>query len=209
MIAFIGPSGGGKSTIVDLIPRLRIAQSGGIYLNNNADLSTFRLDSLRGKISYVSQDIFFFNTSIKEHICYSLQVSLDNYKIALELSGVNRFINKLPNGEDTIVGEGGVKLSGGQKQKIDIARALAKKSEVLILDEPTSNLDTQSELFFHESMQYIRDNASIIIIVIAHRLATIAKADKIFVIDDGEIVAHGNHKELLSSNNWYKNACKV
>ncbi len=209
MIAFVGPSGGGKSTIVDLIPRLRVAQSGRITLNNDVDLSLFKLNALRDRIAYVSQDIHFFNTSVKGHICYGAQVSLDDYKRAMDLSGVSKFVNKLPDGDNTVVGENGVKLSGGQKQKVDIARALAKNSDVLILDEPTSSLDAQSELIFRDSINNIRDNADIMIIIIAHRLSTITQADKIFVIDGGRIASSGNHKELLNSSGWYRSAFKI
>ena len=161
-----------------------------------------RLESIRNKIGLVSQDVFLFEGSVFENIAYG-NIDATNEEVwnAARLSESDRFINDLPNKEDTIVGERGQKLSGGQRQRISIARAILKNPEILILDEATSAVDNETEAAIQESLETLKEGRTVI--AIAHRLSTIRNADLIYVLEDGEIVENGTHDQLLGNNNVY------
>jgi ABC-type multidrug transport system fused ATPase/permease subunit len=203
MTAIVGPSGSGKSTLIDLLPRLRVPEKGRICIDG-VDIEVYSLKSLRELISYVPQSPQIFGGTIKEHILYGkLDVTKQEVEEAIHLAGAEDFINQMPQGIDTILGEDAVKLSGGQRQRVDLARVLVKKAPVLILDEPTSNLDAKSEDFFMQSLRKIRKNTNTSIIIITHRLPSIFDADRIVVLNQGEVEECGNHLELLDQNGWY------
>ncbi|BDQ36577.1 ABC transporter ATP-binding protein [Pseudodesulfovibrio nedwellii] len=196
-VAIVGPSGSGKTTLVNLIPRFYLAQQGDIKINGTS-LQDYTLDSLRLNLGLVSQDTFLFNASVTENIAYA-QDEYDTKAVTQAAQGAfaHEFIMKMPEGYDTVVGEGGVKISGGQKQRLTIARAIMKNPSLLILDEATSALDTESERIVQKALDnLIEDRTSI---VIAHRLSTIMSADVIVVMEKGRIVARGKHDDLLES----------
>jgi ABC-type multidrug transport system fused ATPase/permease subunit len=202
MIALVGPSGGGKSTIVDLVIRLIDPDSGRIMIDDS-DLRDLDLNQYHRKIGYVGQESLIFNDTVMNNICYAIgSCSPEKAKEAAMTANAHDFIMHLPQQYDTILGERGVTLSGGQKQRIALARAIYKQPEILILDEATSSLDSESEKIILEAIKKIRH--SITIIAIAHRLSTIENADSIVVIEDGNIVESGTHEELLASGNTYK-----
>ena len=206
LTALVGPSGAGKSTLIDLIPRLRRPDAGLIQIDG-INIDEFTLDSLRAGISSAPQTPQIFNVSIAEHVRYGKpDATLDEVKRAAELANAAEFIDQLPDGYETIVGESGVRLSGGQRQRVDLARALVRLAPILLLDEPTSNQDADSEALFREALMRIRRETAITIIVIAHRLSTVAMADKIAVLQDGHITAEGTHEALLEQGGWYANA---
>nr|WP_321257533.1 ABC transporter ATP-binding protein [uncultured Pseudodesulfovibrio sp.] len=201
-VAIVGPSGSGKTTLVNLIPRFYLAQQGDIKINGTL-LQDYTLDSLRLNLGLVSQDTFLFNASVTENIAYA-QDEYDTKTVTQAAQGAfaHEFIMKMPEGYDTVVGEGGVKISGGQKQRLTIARAIMKNPSLLILDEATSALDTESERVVQKALDnLIEDRTSI---VIAHRLSTIMSADVIVVMEKGRIVAQGKHDNLLESCPLYK-----
>jgi ABC-type multidrug transport system fused ATPase/permease subunit len=209
MTAIVGPSGSGKSTLIDLFPRLRNPQKGSIFFDGIL-INNINLRSLRGLISYTPQNPQIFNTTIKQHIKYGkLDATMEEVKRAAELSGIAEFIETLPFKYDTTLGEGSIRLSGGQQQRLDLARALVRKSSILILDEPTSNLDANSEEEFREVINSILVKTSITIIIISHRLKGIMSADKIIVLNQGKIEAVGKHDELMNSSGWYKKAWNI
>ncbi|MGE4421214.1 MAG: ABC transporter ATP-binding protein [Pseudodesulfovibrio sp.] len=196
-VAIVGPSGSGKTTLVNLIPRFYQAQEGVVELNG-VPLEDYTLESLRTHLGLVSQDTFLFNVSITENIAYAQ----DDYKVsdvqrAADAAFAHEFIVEMPDGYDTVVGEGGVKISGGQKQRLTIARAIMKNPSLLILDEATSALDTESERVVQKALDNLMKGRTSI--VIAHRLSTILTADVIVVMKDGQVVAQGKHDELLAS----------
>ena len=202
-IAIVGKSGAGKSTFSELIPRLYDVQKGEVLIDD-INIKNYTLKSLRGMIGIVTQNAILFNDTIKSNISYgSTQLSEKEILKAIDSANLNDLINKLPEGLNTIIGENGVKLSGGEKQRLSIARAIIKNPEILILDEATASLDSESEKKVHKAIDNIVKDRTVIII--AHRLSTIINADKIIVIDQGEIIEEGNHKELLESNKKYKN----
>jgi len=204
--AIVGPSGAGKSTLIDMIPRLRRPDKGQILLDD-VSIDEFALDKLRSGISSAPQMPQIFNVSVAEHIRYGkADASMDEVKAAAELANAANFINELPNGYDTTLGESGVHLSGGQRQRIDLARALVRRAPILLLDEPTSNQDADSEALFREALLKIRAETDITIIVIAHRLSTVAMADKIVVLQSGAITSEGSHQKLLLEDGWYAQA---
>jgi subfamily B ATP-binding cassette protein MsbA len=201
-IALVGHSGAGKSTIANLVPRFYDVTDGALCVGG-VDIRTFRVHSLRGNIGYVTQEPFLFNDTILNNIAYSDTVPDKNTVIeASKAAYAHDFIEQLPEGYDTVIGERGVRLSGGQKQRLTIARALLKNPPILILDEATSSLDTESE----REVQHALDNLMIgrTSIIIAHRLSTIINADIIVVLDKGEISAMGRHEELLESSAIYR-----
>ena len=201
-IAIVGPSGAGKSTIVKLITRFYKPSDGEILINNR-NISDFTLNSLRNYITIVTQNSTLFNVSIKDNITYGSEVfNDDDIRRVSKIAYAHEFIERLPNGYDTIVGERGSHLSEGQKQRIIIARALLKNPKLLILDEATSSLDTESEFIVRKAIENLLMNRTAIII--AHRLTTILNAHKIIVIDKGEIVDIGTHDELLQRCPLYK-----
>ena len=206
MIAVVGPSGAGKSTLVDLLPRLREPSEGRITIDGEA-LHGFSIESLRHGISYVSQSPLIFNVTVRDHIQYGRSEATDEeVKTAARLAGAAEFIDALPLEYETLVGEEGVMLSGGQCQRLDLARALIRNAPILVLDEPTSNLDAQSELNFKNAIARIREQTTATVIIVAHRLSTIADADKIVTLEGGRVTAVGSHDELMAANGWYAQA---
>ena len=206
LYALVGPSGAGKSTLTDMIPRLRWPDSGRILIDDTP-LEDFDLASLRASIAYAPQTPQLFNVSIAEHIRYGKpNATMEDIHRAAEMAGVAGFVADLANGYETEIGEAGLRLSGGQRQRLDLARALVRQAPILILDEPTSNLDAESEVRLRDAMQRIRTKTETTMIVIAHRLATVAMADKILVLDRGLLVTEGPHDELMSADGWYASA---
>ena len=203
MTALVGHSGSGKSTIMNLIPRFYQPESGDIIIDNQS-IFNVKLASLREKISLVSQDTTLFDDTIKNNIKYANENASDEEieKVAI-LSNSDDFIKQLPNKYETIIGENGVRLSGGEKQRISIARAMLKKSSIILLDEATSSLDSETENKIQEALEKLTKNKTTI--VIAHRLSTILSANRIYLIDDGAVVNSGKHEELLSKSKIYKN----
>ncbi len=200
--ALVGRSGAGKSTIINLIPRFYDPQEGEIRIDNQ-NITKVNLKSLRKKISLVSQDVVLFDDTIKNNIAYADSNSTEkDIKEACEFAAADEFINKLPNKLDTIVGENGVRLSGGQKQRISIARAILKKSPIILLDEATSSLDTESERVVQNAINNLIEGRTTI--VIAHRLSTIHNADKIFFLENGKIINSGKHEYLMNNSEGYK-----
>ncbi len=196
-VAVVGPSGSGKTTLVNLIPRFYLAQHGDIMINGTS-LQDYTLDSLRLNLGLVSQDTFLFNASVTDNIAYAQdEYDVDTVVQAAQAAYAHEFITKMPEGYDTIVGEGGVKISGGQKQRLTIARAIMKNPSLLILDEATSALDTESERVVQKALENLMQGRTSI--VIAHRLSTIMSADVIVVMEKGRIVAQGQHDDLLES----------
>jgi ABC-type multidrug transport system fused ATPase/permease subunit len=209
MVAIVGPSGSGKSTLIDLLPRLRLPTEGIIKIDGE-NIEKYRLESLRQLIAYAPQFPQIFDGTVKNHILYGKSDATDNeIQVAARMAGVEEFVNQLPQGYATILGEDAVKLSGGQRQRLDLARALVRKAKILILDEPTSNLDAESEEMFKKILSRIRKETNTIIVVVAHRLASIADADKIVVLSQGMVEGIGCHRDLLKKNNWYAEAWKV
>lgn len=201
-VAIVGPSGSGKTTLVNLLPRFYDLTEGSIKLNG-VELKDYTLDSLRLNLGLVSQDTFLFNVSVTENIAYAhVDCSMDAVEHAAKAAYAHDFIMEMPDGYDTLVGEGGVKISGGQKQRLTIARAIMKDPSLLILDEATSALDTESERTVQKALENLMQGRTSI--VIAHRLSTILSADVIVVMAHGKIVATGKHEELLESCSLYK-----
>ena len=203
MTALVGYTGAGKSSIINLLPRFYDCQKGDIKIDGQSiyDISIY---DLRKNISIVTQDITLFDDTIKNNILYANQnASDDEVELVARNSFSKDFINKLPKQYDTIIGENGVRLSGGEKQRISIARAMLKKTPIILLDEATSSLDAETESKIQNAMEILTENKTTI--VIAHRLSTILNAHKIFVVDNGNIVAEGNHKELIENSKIYKN----
>lgn len=200
-VAFVGPSGAGKSSIIDLLVRLYNPTEGKILLDGE-DLSQFDLEGWRNQLAVVSQDAFIFNDTIEENIRFGcLNATKEQVQQAAYLAHADIFIDKLPDGYDTLVGERGYRLSGGEKQRIALARAMVRDTEILILDEATSNLDSHSEKHIQAALAEYSKNHTII--TIAHRLSTITTCDKIYVIENGSLVEAGSHDELLASPKKY------
>lgn len=204
--ALVGPSGAGKSTLIDLIPRLRHPDRGQILIDGVV-IDQFSLASLRAGIAYAPQSPQIFNVTIAEHIRYGkADATMDEVRRAAELANAAAFIEALPEGFETLVGEGGTRLSGGQRQRLDLARALVRQSPILLLDEPTSNLDADSEALFRDALVQIRRETDITTIVIAHRLSTVTMADKIVVLEAGRVTSDGSHDALVAADSWYASA---
>ena len=203
MTALIGLSGAGKSTILNLISRFYDCSSGDIFIDEQS-IYNKNLYSLRKNISLVSQDTTLFDDTIKNNIKYAKLDADDNeiYKAAKN-SFAHEFIEKLPNKYETLIGENGVRLSGGEKQRLSIARAMLKKSPIVLLDEATSSLDAETENKIQIAIKELTKNRTTI--VIAHRLSTILNANNIYVIDNGQILENGNHDNLLKISSTYKN----
>ena len=203
MTALVGHSGSGKSTILNLIPRFYDCDDGDILIDNQS-INKKNLYSLRKNISLVSQETTLFDDTIKNNVAYAkLNASEEDIKLACKNSFASEFIEKLPDKYDTVIGENGVRLSGGEKQRLSIARAMLKGSPIILLDEATSSLDSETESKIQNAINMLTKNRTTI--VIAHRLSTVLKADKIYVVDTGKIIAEGNHEYLLSNSEIYKN----
>ena len=202
MTSLVGHSGSGKSTIMNLIPRFYDAQSGDILIDNQSIYQT-TIHSIRKEISMVSQETTLFDDTIKNNIKYAKENATDEevYEVA-KLSFCEEFIKNLPNKFDTLIGENGVRLSGGEKQRLSIARAMMKKSSIILLDEATSSLDTETESKIQEALKILTKNKTTI--VIAHRLSTILNSNNIYVIDEGKVIDSGHHKDLMNKSKLYK-----
>ena len=203
-IAIVGPSGAGKSTIASLLLRFYSVAEGSIEIDNK-NIYDYDLEQLRGNMSIVPQDVILFGGTIRENIAYGKpNATEDEILAAAQQANAYNFIESFPEKLDTIVGERGVKLSGGQRQRIAIARALLKNPSILILDEATSSLDSESEKLVQEALEILMEGRTSIII--AHRLSTIRSADQILVLDQGVIAEQGTHQELIAvENGIYKN----
>ena len=207
MVALVGPSGAGKSTILNLIPRFYDVNAGSITIDGT-DVRDVTFDSLRSSIALVSQEITLFDDTVEANIAYGRpNATKEEIIAAAEQAAAHEFIMKLPNGYDTYVGERGTKVSGGQRQRLAIARAMLKDAPILLLDEATSALDTESELRVQAALSKLMKGRTTL--VIAHRLSTVMDADLIHVIDSGKLSESGNHKELLAQNGIYARLYKL
>ena len=203
MTALVGHSGAGKSTILNLIPRFYNADSGDIRIDEQSIYDS-TIHSLRENISLVSQDTTLFDDTIRNNIAYAYSDAKEEEIFeAAKYSFAQEFIEKLPNKYDTLIGENGIRLSGGEKQRLSIARAILKKSPIILLDEATSSLDAETEDKIQKAINFLTKGRTTV--VIAHRLSTILNSDKIYVIDNGNVVGEGKHDELLNSSKVYKN----
>tara|TARA_B100001115_G_scaffold118389_1_gene88186 strand:+ start:18 stop:1151 length:1134 start_codon:yes stop_codon:yes gene_type:complete len=203
MTSLVGHSGAGKSTILNLIPRFYDCSDGDIKIDNQS-IKSKRLSSLRENVSLVSQETTLFDDTIINNIKYAnLNATDDQIKEAAKLSFSDEFINTLPNKYNTMIGENGIRLSGGEKQRLSIARAFLKNSKIILLDEATSSLDSETEKKIQDALSFLTKGKTTL--VIAHRLSTVLNSNKIYVIDNGEVVAEGDHTELLNSSLIYKN----
>jgi len=202
MVAFVGASGGGKTTLVNLLPRFYDVSSGRVLIDG-WDIRDVTVGSLRGMIGIVTQQTILFNDTVKNNIAYGkIDQPFEEIVKAAQAAYAHGFIQNLPRGYDTIIGEQGVKLSGGERQRISIARALLKNAPILILDEATSSLDSESEIEVQKALEFLMQGRTTL--VIAHRLSTVRKADRIVVINNGIIVEEGTHEELLEKEGEYR-----
>jgi ABC-type multidrug transport system fused ATPase/permease subunit len=207
MIALVGPTGSGKSTLVNLLPAFYEATAGRITIDGH-DISRLSLESLRAQISVVSQEAFLFNGTVGENIRYGrLDATEEQWEAAARAANCHEFIVRLPDGYNSRVGERGVKLSVGEKQRVSIARALLKNAPILVLDEATASVDTATEKLIQEALERLMANRTSF--VIAHRLSTIRNADQIIVLRHGEIVEHGTHAELVDLNGLYAKLSRI
>ena len=207
VVALVGPSGSGKTTLLNLLLRFYEVNSGKILIDD-VPISEVKLESLRQNIALVPQDTFLFDGTILENIGYGCPGATDAAIVAAaQKANAHEFITKIPKGYATPIGEAGVKLSGGEQQRLSIARALLKDAPILVLDEATSSLDTQSEALIQESLTTLMQGRTSFII--AHRLSTVVRADKILVIKDGEILETGTHQTLLAKGGLYKKFCEM
>ena len=202
MVAFVGASGGGKTTLVNLLPRFYDVTAGRIMIDG-VDIRDYRVESVRAMIGIVTQQTILFNETVRDNIAYGkVGQPLAEIVKAAQAAFADGFIRNLPGGYDTVIGEQGVKLSGGERQRISIARAILKNAPILILDEATSSLDSESEIEVQKALEYLMEGRTTL--VIAHRLSTIRKANRIVVISSGEIVEVGTHEELMEKEGEYK-----
>ena len=203
MTALVGHSGAGKSTILNLIPRFYDCDDGDILIDGQS-IYKKNIYSLRKNISLVSQETTLFDDTIRNNVAYAkIDASYKDIERACKNSFASEFIEKLPNKYDTVIGENGVRLSGGEKQRLSIARAMLKSSTIILLDEATSSLDSETESKIQNAINFLTKNRTTV--VIAHRLSTVLKADKIYVVDAGKIITEGSHEYLLSNSEIYKN----
>ena len=201
-LAIVGPSGAGKSTIFNLIPRLYDVTGGEIKMGGH-DIRDLDLHFLRQNLGMVTQETYLFNASIRDNLLYAKSDATEEELIqACKEANIHTFISNLPDGYDTEVGNRGIKLSGGEKQRLSIARVFLKDPKILILDEATSSLDSLSEGLIQEALSSLLKNKTSL--VIAHRLSTIMSADKILVLEDGKEVERGTHQQLLQNDGMYK-----
>ncbi len=206
MTAIVGPSGAGKSTLIDLFPQLRRPDAGRILIDGTP-IEQFSLSSLRTHIAFVPQAPRLIASTIGDHIRFGAP-TLDDAAVreAATFAGLSDFIDSLPDGYDTPLGEDGGGLSGGQRQRLDLTRAVAQGSQILILDEPSSNLDPESEEAFRNALESLRRKRAMTLLVIAHRFVSIQRADRILVIEDGRASGYGTHLQLIETNDWYRRA---
>jgi subfamily B ATP-binding cassette protein MsbA len=202
VVAFVGASGGGKTTLVNLLPRFYDVTSGKVLVDD-CDIREVTVESLRSMIGIVTQLTILFNDTVRNNIAYGkISQPFEQIIKAAEAAYAHGFIQNLPKGYDTVIGEQGVKLSGGERQRISIARALLKNAPILILDEATSSLDSESEIEVQKALEFLMQGRTTL--VIAHRLSTIRKADRIVVISNGVVVEEGTHEELLERDGEYR-----
>jgi ATP-binding cassette subfamily B protein len=202
-IAFVGPSGSGKTTMMKLLVGLYRPQEGSI-LYNGLDENTINFDDLRNQIGFVTQDTQLFSGSIRENLLFvNPEANEDDLHEALDKAACQKLLQRAEKGLDTMIGEGGLKLSGGEKQRLSIARALLRKPRLLLFDEATSALDSITEQEITETIRHISEGKQQITILIAHRLSTIMHADRIYVLEQGEIVETGNHQLLTDEKGLY------
>ena len=202
IVALVGPSGAGKSTLVNLLPRFFDPTSGRLTIDG-VDIRDLKLKGLRALIGIVTQDTVLFNDTIRNNIAYGRSdLPLERVREAAAAAYADEFIMQLPKGYDTVIGESGVRLSGGQRQRLAIARALLKNAPILILDEATSHLDSESEALVQKALYNLMQGRTTL--VIAHRLSTVTRADRIVVMEAGRIVEEGSHGELLALGGSYK-----
>ena len=207
MVALVGPTGAGKTTIINMIPRFYDPTKGTVKIDG-IDVKTLKQKSMRQQISFVLQDTVLFRGPLWQNIAYGKpDARMDEIIASAKAANADEFIDKMPDGYDTVVGEHGMTLSGGQRQRIAIARAIIRKSPILILDEPTSGLDAESEQFVLEALDRLMEGKTSI--VIAHRLSTIRKASAIFVVKDGSIVERGTHDELQAKGGVYASLYEI
>ncbi|MBK8554205.1 MAG: ABC transporter ATP-binding protein [Ignavibacteria bacterium] len=202
IIAIVGPSGAGKSTLVDLIPRFYDLTEGNLFFDGK-NIKDLKIESLRRLMGIVTQETILFNDTIRNNIAYGeSDISIEQITEASKAANAHKFISLIEKGYDTIIGDRGVKLSGGERQRLSIARALLKNPPILILDEATSSLDTESEILVQQAIERLMHGRTSI--VIAHRLSTIQNADMIVVLEKGKIVETGTHQQLLHTRGLYK-----
>jgi ATP-binding cassette subfamily B protein/subfamily B ATP-binding cassette protein MsbA len=207
MVALAGPTGAGKSTLVNLLPAFYEPTGGRITIDGQ-DIAGISLESLRAQISVVSQEAFLFNGTIRENILYGrLDANEEQLIAASRAANCHEFVERLPQGYESRVGERGVKLSVGEKQRVSIARALLKNTPILILDEATASVDTATEKLIQEALEHLMANRTSF--VIAHRLSTIRKADQILVMRRGEIIERGTHEDLVALNGLYSKLARI
>ncbi|MBQ9299971.1 MAG: ATP-binding cassette domain-containing protein, partial [Clostridia bacterium] len=200
--AIVGPSGGGKTTLVNLLARFWDVDSGTVSLGGRS-VKQYSMDSLMSNFSFVFQNVYLFHDTIANNIRFGQpEASMEDVIAAAKKACCHAFISQLPNGYDTVVGEGGASLSGGEKQRISIARAMMKDAPVIFLDEATANVDPENENELMRAIQAL--TAEKTVVMIAHRLKTVEHADQILVVDHGRIVQHGSHRELLQQDGIYK-----
>ncbi len=207
VVALVGPTGVGKTTLASLIPRFYDVCQGRITLDGH-DLRDIKLSSLRQQISIVLQDVFLFHGTVRENILFGNPEATEAEVVrAAEVANAAEFIERLPDGYNTLIGERGVKLSGGQKQRLAIARAVLKDAPILILDEATSSVDTETELLIQQALERLMVGRTTLII--AHRLSTIRNADQIVVLEGKQIVDQGTHRELMARDGLYRHLNQV
>jgi subfamily B ATP-binding cassette protein MsbA len=201
VVGIVGPTGSGKSTVLSLVPRFYNPTSGRVLIDG-ADVSTYKLAALRSQVGFVLQETVLFRGTIRENIAYGRPGATDEEVIAAaKVANADEFISRMPHGYDSAVGERGDTLSGGQRQRIGIARAIIRNSPIMILDEPTAALDTESERLVIEGLERLMEGRTVI--MIAHRLSTLVDADKIVVLKDGVVAEEGSNNELIARGGVY------